>query len=236
MPKKLAQLVKDMGAITTGFEKQMSVLSRISLQLPDHDRDILQNSQSKLRRRIEELQRTDKKTFRRVGDALYNADVHKLTLDFDLHKGKLRLLFKDYRAARAELDNIVTSTEALLTRTDAIIVDKQNQWFSSGSVDAIKNIRTQLASSCAKMKQTVADLGKGFPAWKGEGDALDTGTKFMNVAALNQKWDAPEINHFINYFQKLTFAKEKKRAQQLTADLRKTLGDTEKIAKSNPDV
>jgi hypothetical protein len=77
MPKKLAQLVKDVGAIATGFEKQMSEFSRISKQLPNHSKDMLRVTQDKLKHRIEELQKSGKK-ISQVVDAYYDSVAKKL--------------------------------------------------------------------------------------------------------------------------------------------------------------
>jgi hypothetical protein len=231
MPKKLAQLVKDVSGIGTGFEKQMSELSRISKQLPDHGRDVLRNAQDKLKHRIEELQKSGKKVDR-IGDASYDSVAKKLLDEFDIHKMKLKTLLKDYWRTRSELDKIIKSTDAVLARTDAIIADKQNQWFSSGSVDAMKKTRTQLASSRAEMKKAVADLGKGLPEYGDIAvDVLLLGTKSMRVADLKERWDSPEIDQFIKDFHKRT-AQEKK----LTADFRKTVHDLDEIARRNSDV
>jgi hypothetical protein len=239
MPKKLAQLHKDVDAIRTRHDKQMSELSRISQELGKHIGPVAQAQKDKLEAKIKELQKTGKK-IDVLGDASSDRVGELLLVSLETHKKQLQTLYGDYWRAVAELDKIDNDTGPVLKQIDAIIAEKQKQWFGSASLTAIKKVRTDLDTWRADMNQTREDLGmtqtnKGIQtlpkAGRTGGFSLsESDIRRARVENLKWRWEPSEVAGFVKYLEKHAPI-EKKRAQRM----RETLHDLDDLAKKNPN-
>jgi hypothetical protein len=244
MPKKLAQLTKDVDAIRNRYGKQVSELSRIKDDLPKHSGTVVQDQLSKLEIRIKELQKTGKK-INVLGDASSDPVAKKLLDTLDTHKKELEKLYDDYWKAVNELDKIENTTgksnDSVLKRIDAIIAEKQKQWFGSASLNAIKKIRTDLDTWYKDMHQTREDLGmtrkdKGIqtlprPGSMGGFFLSESDIRRARVENLTWKWEPPAVNAFIKYFVTHHPSIYKKQVLQI----RTTLDLLEEFIKSHPN-
>jgi hypothetical protein len=232
MPKKLAQLVKDVNDIATGYQQQMSELLRIKDDLPKHSSKVLGDQQDKLKRRIDDLKTKGQKG-NTVGQFYNDPAAKRLIDDLDDHKKQLRQLFSDYWKVRSKLSNIADSTRTVLRRTDAIIADKQNQWFSSGSLTAIKTHRKYLDALYNHLIAIVIDLEPLPKPGEGGLPSLEPGaTKDISINALTERYKVPKIDKFLDYFNKGGAAEVKRQ----TAAVRATVEEMAQTARENPEI
>ncbi len=232
MPKKLAQLARDVYAISTDYEEQMSEFFRIKDDLSKHSSRVLGEKQDKLKQRIDLLMAKGENGDT-VGRFYKDPTAKKLIDDLDAHKEQLYLLFSEYWKARNKLYQAVLSTDTVLKRTDAIIADKQNQWFSSGSLANIKAQRNYLAALRPKIRQIVLDLEPGIPKPDDLPPALKPGwTNNIRITTLTERYKIAGVDGFINYFNKARAAECKSQ----TARWRETAEGLAQIAKENSEI
>ncbi len=246
MPKKLAQLRNDVDAIKNRYGKQISELLRIKDELPKHSGTKVRDPQNKLETKIKELQKTGKK-IDVLGDASSDPVAKKLLDDLETHQKQLQKLYGDYWDAVYELDSIDNATgkanDSVLKRIDAIIAEKQKQWFGSASLNAIKKIKTDLGTWYADMRQTREDLGmikkgKGIQtlpkpgSMEGQGFFLsEFDIRRARVGVLTSgKWEPPAVTAFIKYI-----VEHPEIYKQQFHQLRTTLDLLAEVARSNPD-
>jgi hypothetical protein len=73
-----------------------------------------------------------------LGQFYDDPTAKKLINQLDNHKNSFSNYLRTIGMPRGKLVKIAQSTDAVLARTDAIIADKQNQWFSSRSLTTIQ--------------------------------------------------------------------------------------------------